>query len=191
VTNAIESCHTQPKKNMHIYIFTQRCRYRQQHVMYKCVKSLMACSFVCDVIHSCVRRLVHVWHDSFIYDMFRTACYVWMSHVTYGWVLLYHIRRSHAKETLGAAGTGCGMSRINESCHIWTRHLTHEWVTSHTNEQHHVMSRHVTSRHVTLRANESRHIRIATSHVIEFCFIWLSRVRYGSGVSHINESCHI
>ena len=44
------------------------------------------------------------------------SCHIWMSHVTYEWV----------------------MSHMNESCHIWMSHVTYEWVMSHMNESLHM-----------------------------------------------------
>jgi len=40
------------------------------------------------------------------------SCHIWMSHVTYEWVMLH----------------------MNESCHIWMSHVTYEWVMSNMNE---------------------------------------------------------
>ena len=40
------------------------------------------------------------------------SCHVWVSHVTYEWV----------------------MSRVSESCHVWVSHVTYEWVVSRMNE---------------------------------------------------------
>jgi len=48
------------------------------------------------------------------------SCHIWMSHVTYEWV----------------------MSHMNESCHIWMSHVTYEWNLTHT-ELYHEWTSHV------------------------------------------------
>ena len=63
------------------------------------------------------------------------SCHIWMSHVTYEWV----------------------MSHMNESCHIWTSHVPFEWVMSQMNESCHIWTSHVTYEWVMSHMNESRH----------------------------------
>jgi len=57
-------------------------------------------------------------HESHINE----SCQVWISHVTYAWV----------------------MSHINESRHVWMSHATYAWVTSHIKQSRHVWMSHVT-----------------------------------------------
>jgi len=58
---------------------------------------------------------------------------------------------------------------MSESCHVWRGHVTDAWVTSHVCRG---MSRRV-SRHMSVRP------------------VWASRVTYGWGMSHMQESHHI
>jgi len=89
------------------------------------------------------------------------SCYIWMSHVTYEWV----------------------MSHMNESCHIWMSHVNESSLECHTYEW--VIS-HIWTSHVT-HVNESCHIWTShVTHVNESCHIWTSHV---SNVVHMNESC--
>jgi len=110
-----------------------------------------------------------IWHASFIYlrlDSFisdmtislATSCHIWMSHVTYGWVMSHmnescHVWMSHVKY-------GWVMSRMNESCHVWISHVTYGWVMSRLNESCHVWISHVTYGWVIWHINEPCHIWI-------------------------------
>jgi len=61
----------------------------------------------------------HIWvvmsHVS-ITHMRHMSSLIWVSHVTYEWV----------------------MSHMSESCHIWVSHVTYEWVMSHMSESCHM-----------------------------------------------------
>jgi len=61
------------------------------------------------------------WYRNGVVSYMNESC-LWMSHVTYEWV----------------------MSHLNESCHIWMTHVTYEWVMSHMNESCHIWVSHVT-----------------------------------------------
>jgi len=87
------------------------------------------------------------------------SCHIWMSHVTYEWVVPH----------------------MNESCHIWMSHVTYEWVMSHMNKSHHIWMSHVTYEWVVSHMNESCHIWMSPityewvmSHMNESCHIWMS-----------------
>jgi len=92
------------------------------------------------------------------------SSYVWMSHITYEWV----------------------MSHMDESCHIWTIHITYERVMSHTNESCHIRMSHVVHEWGLSHMNEA--CQIWTSHVT--LPLPLSVDRWGEwGMSHMPESC--
>jgi len=144
------------------------------------------------------------------------SCHVWMSHVTYEWV----------------------MSRMNESCHVWMSHVTYEWVMSRMNESCHILISHVPYAWVVQKAKASwlcsmGHVKYASNYVTyesvmscmnESCSLWMSHftlawfmshrfflqeakasllaamiyVTYASShvtyewvMSHMNESCHV
>jgi len=86
---------------------SESCHVRRNYVTHEWVMSLWHHLFICHV--TCFR-------DSFVWDTWlihvRDDCRIWMSHVTYQWV----------------------MSNIKESCHISMSHVTCELVMSHTNE---------------------------------------------------------
>jgi len=126
---------------------------------------------------------------------------IWMSHVTYEWVMSYMnelcriwVRMSHVTYV----NESCHkyewvMSHINESCH------THEWFMSHQNESCHryecVMSHtnescHMWMGHVTYEW-VMPHIEGVISHMNESCHMWMSNVTYEWVTSHMNKSCHV
>ena len=71
---------------------------------------------------------------------------MWMSHVTYEWVMPCQM------------WTCAFMSHVNESCHIWMSHVTYEWVMSLMNKSHDVWMSHV------MYINEAHPIQM--SHII-------------------------
>ena len=90
---------------------------------------------VCDMTHS------YVWHDSFIcvtwlIHMRDTLCsfscvtWLWVSHVTYGWVMSHINESCHTYVRHSVFVFMCHMT-LSESCHIWVSHVTYEWVMSH------------------------------------------------------------
>ena len=103
--------------------------------------------------------------------------HVWMSHVTYEWV----------------------MSRMNESCHVCMSHVTYEWVVY---EACHIWWIHVTCMNKSCHIGMS-HVpyewvmsHIWMSHVPykwvvnEPCHVYTSRHLWISHVTYVNESCH-
>jgi len=104
------------------------------------------------------------------------ACHIWMSHVTYEWVVSqmnesFHIWMSHVTYEWV-------MSHMNESCHIWMSRVTYEWVISHMNEACHIWMSHVTYEWVMSHMDKSRHIR-------------MSFITYEWAMSCRNEPCHV
>ena len=125
------------------------------------------------------------------------SCHIWMSHVTYEWVMSYmnescHICMSHTTYEWV-------MSIMNESCHIWMSHTTYEWVMSHMNESCHISTENtsgVALRRPTACQNRARQLpgRVASSLVCaaacmdESCHIWMSHVTYEWVMSRMNTS---
>ena len=121
------------------------------------------------------------------------SCHIWMSHVTYDWV----------------------MSHINESCHIWMiyvnkcpperllrtsryHHVTYDRVMSRMNESFHTRMRHVAFRWAVSHMNDLYHMWMShviyewvMSHLIESNHTWKKHVTYGWVAFHVNESCRI
>jgi len=92
------------------------------------------------------------------------SCHIWMSHVTYEWVMSHmnescHIWMSH---------------HMKESCHIWMSHVTYEWVMSHMNEPCHVILSQVSQ-------------ALVLSNIV----ICISQMPYEWVMSRKKESCHV
>jgi len=138
------------------------------------------------------------------------TCHIWMSHITYEWVMSRMRESRHDK----AYGNVAPLFEcvLYHGWDVWQR--TYEWVMSHTNESCHMWMRPVTyechgfwRRSAVARApsntrmshvNESCHICLshvqyewAKSHMNESCHIWMSRVPFECVMSHMNEWCHI
>jgi len=122
--------------------------------------------------HACVTWLIHMRHDSFIWDMIHSNEIYTRLDIMY---LNYLPRRWN----------GWVVSDMNGSCHIWMSHVTYEWVMSDMNGSCHVRMRHDTCEWVMPHGIESWHT------CNESCHIWMGHVTYEWVISHTQESCHI
>jgi len=112
------------------------------------------------------------------------SCYIWMSHVSYEWVMSHMSHVTHAEGLQWCGTPSCTMSHVtyewvmshmNESCHIWMSHVPYEGVMSHTQRACNGMG-HLPAQWVVCRMNES-------------CLIWMIYVSYEWVMSRMNESC--
>jgi len=146
------------------------------------------------------------------------SCHIWMSHVTYKWVMS-HIMSIHwwrwPSPSRSHVTHDWVMSHMNESCHTWMSHVTYEWVKTHTNESRHIWMSHVTYHCVNLQWMSHNIYQWVTSGImtVEFWLflslsgshgthewvmsrmdesypLWMSHITYEWVTSHINESCH-
>jgi len=116
-------------------------------------------SFMCDVSHSRMTWLIHMWHEAFICDVTH-ICVTWRVHSWHTYVTNHpHLTYVTYK---------CVVLHMNESRHIWMSHVPCEWVTS--------------------PMNESRHIWMRMSHINASYYIWMSHVTYEWVTSPMNES---
>jgi len=130
--------------------------------------------------------------------------HVWMSHMTYEWVMSWKVlssRRAHTHEWV--------MSHMNESCHIWMNHVTHMNESCHPYEW--IMSYQVAASRRARRLqclSESQSPRAYSdagtiyewvmspiclrhdTYINESCHTWMSHVTHEWVMSHMNESCH-
>jgi len=147
------------------------------------------------------------------------SCHIWMSHVTYEWVM------SHMNESsIAVCIFKCHAFHIyncrallkikyqwwlfkfpfsgERLCHTWMRHVTHWWGTLHMNGACHIWMSHVTyesviAHHYIVLSHLT--LRWVMSHMNEACHIWMRHVTYEWVMSHIwmshvtlmNEACHI
>ena len=134
------------------------------------------------------------------------SCHLWMSHVTWEWVMSQMHATCHVNELvmpqIWVSSIWRVMSRVNESCHMGMCHVTDECVMLHKNKPCHRFER-VTCECVMSHVNELCHIwmshvtyKCVMSHINESHRIWMShvgmcRVTYEWVMSHTNESCHI
>jgi len=164
----------------------------------------------------------HIWGTLGKYSLPRLSvfCHIWMSLVTYGWVM----------SLLGISHVTCECvtSLINESCHMCMSHVTDEWDTSnmqHTSNESWDTSRkyayvtyslcrtyewvvsqctisriwmsHVTFERDTSHMWHTRHLFTASSlcvmsHTNESYHVWMSHVIHRNGVTlYRNASCHV
>jgi len=131
-------------------------------------------------------------NESTVLSCMKESCHIWMSHVTYEWVMshineschvtyewfnsqvMYERVMSHLKQSCHTWALVQPKSFI-ESCHIWMSRVTYEWVMSHINESCHMWMSHFTYEWVM-------------SHMNESCHIWMSHVTYEWVMSHMNGS---
>jgi len=144
------------------------------------------------------------------------SCHVWMTYVTYAWVMSRTIESYHC-----AYGSLCivlitWVSHVTYECGLFYRALlqkrpiilsinmghyalswSHESVMSRMNELCHVCMSHVTNVWVMSRMKKSYHV--CMSHVMyesvmwcmpESCHVWTSHVTYARVMSRMSESCH-
>jgi len=144
-------------------------------------------SFMYDMPHSYVSSLIRTRHDAFICDTIQPCHdYIRMSHVIYQWV----------------------MSRMNESCHTWMSHVVYEsmtlwgctwcyiwicyvtygWVMSHMNESFHTWMSHVA--HEWVMSHMNRWDYEAVVAVYESCHISIIHAKY-EWSGDMDETCHI
>ena len=101
--------------------------------------------------------------------------HIWMSHVTYDWVMS-HMNASHVN-TLHLPL--CYVCKQNS-------HVTREWVFSHMNASCHIWTRHIWTRCIFFCAMFA--YKTATSHVNESCHVWIRHVTYERVMSRINAA---
>jgi len=84
------------------------------------------------------------------------SCHIWMSHVTYEWVMSHMHKSCHT--CINRVSCECVVSHMNESCPIWLSHATQEWVTSYMYEGRHIRMSHVVYEWIVPHISESRQI---------------------------------
>ena len=124
------------------------------------------------------------------YHMVNESCHLWISPVTYGWVIYssmiwkWHVTYerviSHTHESrhiwislvtyewvmklsmiwMSHVTYERVMSHMHESCHVSMSHVTYEWVLSRMNESSHVCTRTSTCQHVRTRQSERINLHV-------------------------------
>jgi len=116
------------------------------------------------------------------------SCHVWMSHVTYGWVMEQMSEYNKLEWVV---------IRVNESCHVSTRRIKYALVIPYMNASIHIRMRHVTYEWIMSRTNESYHSRTShvihewvTSHKSESRRTWMSHATHKWVKPRMEESSH-
>ena len=142
----------------------------------------------------------------------NVSCHVWMSHVTYEWVMSHMIESCHIQMVYMNERTQIVMSHMNEPYHIWMIHVTYEWalwMSPHTWYRVPTISRllkiiglfckrALLKRRYSAKktydfkepTNRSHPVRMnqRTQMVMS---IWTSHFTYQRVMTHMNESGHI
>ena len=144
-----------------------------------------------------------------------TSCHIWMSHVTYEWVMSNTYESRHRVRIFSRHTTALvSIKNMNTSRHMSHMNESYEGVMSHMNESCHVWMSPVKYESVTSQAvkilepdnglvpiihmNMSCHMSMShityewvISHMNELYHIWMSHITYECVTSHMNESRHI
>jgi len=115
-----------------------------------------------------LRKLCVTCHTSFICDMGMTHSYIWMSHVTYEWV----------------------MSHMNETCHIWMLRV-HCWSYVPLYICSHYLYVPIISMFPLSIDLQKMCVTCHNSFICDRAYIWMSHVTYEWVMSHMNETCYI
>ena len=118
-------------------------------------------------------------NSSFVQLIFLLCepCHIWMSHVTYEWV----------------------MPHMDESCHVGLGRVTYEYIMLHMNKSCNSSFIQLIFLLCELCNTWISHVTCAISHVTwecvtsrmnELCHIWIRHVTCGWVISFMNESCH-